>query len=169
MAMLVLLLVISPWGRGNNSNPILWGQGIQCRDSSDSCTIENLSFCLQTPREMFLVGSLVVLCGLLAHSTAQLAGLPLPLGQGPPLPLNQGPPLPLNQGQLLPLAQGLPLAVSPALPSNPTDLLAGKFTDGESMTVPFRGCSSVCVCVCVCVCEHVCLSISNLAIPGRQV
>lgn len=89
---------------------------------------------------MFLVGSLVVLCGLLAHSTAQLAGLPLPLGQGPPLPPNQGPPLPLNQGlplplnqgQLLPLAQGLPLAVSPALPSNPTNLLAGKFTDALS-------------------------------------
>ncbi|XP_021012382.1 BPI fold-containing family A member 1 isoform X2 [Mus caroli] len=56
---------------------------------------------------MFLVGSLVVFCGLLAHSTAQLAGLPLPLGQGLPLPLNQ------------------------ALPSNPTDL-AGKFTDALS-------------------------------------
>ncbi|XP_034352404.1 BPI fold-containing family A member 1 [Arvicanthis niloticus] len=64
---------------------------------------------------MFLVGSLVVLCGLLAHGTAQLAGLPLPLGQGLPLPLGQG----------------LPLAVSPALPSNPTDL-ARSFTDAVS-------------------------------------
>lgn len=73
---------------------------------------------------MFLVGSLIVLCGLLAQSTAQLAGLPLPLGQGLPLPLDQGLPLPLGQG--------LPLAVSPALPSNPTDLLAGSFTDALS-------------------------------------
>lgn len=118
---------------------------MQCTESSAIHTTENLSFCLQTPREMFLVGSLVVLCGLLAQSTAQLAGLPLPLGQGLPLPLNQGPPLPLNQGPPLPLGQGLPLAVSPALPSNPTDLLAGKFTDGESMAVPFRGCLHVCL------------------------
>lgn len=72
---------------------------------------------------MFLVGSLVVLCGLLAQSTAQLAGLPLPLGQGLPLPLGQGLPLPLGQG--------LPLAVSPALPSNPTDL-AGNFANALS-------------------------------------
>lgn len=107
---------------------------MQCRESSDIHTTENLSFCLQTPREMFLVGSLVVLCGLLAQSTAQLAGLPLPLGQGLPLPLGQGLPLPLGQG--------LPLAVSPALPSNPTDL-AGNFANGESVTTPFRGCSHV--------------------------
>ncbi|XP_028744838.1 BPI fold-containing family A member 1 [Peromyscus leucopus] len=73
---------------------------------------------------MFLVGSLVVLCGLLAQSSAQLAGLPLPLGQGLPLPLNQGLPLPLGQG--------LPLAVTPVLPSNPTGHLAGSFTDALS-------------------------------------
>lgn len=81
---------------------------------------------------MFLVGSLVVLCGLLAQSTAQLAGLPLPLGQGLPLPLNQGLPLPLDQGLPLPLGQGLPLPVSPALPSNPTDPLAGNFANALS-------------------------------------
>ncbi|KAL1765272.1 BPI fold-containing family A member 1 [Sigmodon hispidus] len=75
-------------------------------------------------QEMFLVGSLVVLCGLLAQSSAQLAGLPLSLGQGLPLPLSQGLPLPLNQG--------LPLAVTPALPSNPTGHLAGSFTDALS-------------------------------------
>ncbi|XP_050999507.1 BPI fold-containing family A member 1 [Acomys russatus] len=54
---------------------------------------------------MLLVGSLVVLCGLLAQSTAQLAGLPLSQNQG------------------------LPLAVTPELPSNPTNHLAGSFTN----------------------------------------
>lgn len=65
---------------------------------------------------MFLVGNLVVLCGLLAQSSAQLAGLPLPLGHS----------------LSLPLSQDLPLAVSPALSSNPTDHLAGRFTDALS-------------------------------------
>ncbi|XP_035292543.1 BPI fold-containing family A member 1 [Cricetulus griseus] len=73
---------------------------------------------------MFLVGSLVVLCGLLAQSSAQLAGLPLPLGQGLSLPLDQSLPLPLDQG--------LPLPVTPGLLSNPTDHLAGSFTDALS-------------------------------------
>ncbi|CAO2578204.1 BPI fold-containing family A member 1 [Lemmus lemmus] len=73
---------------------------------------------------MFLVGSLVVLCGLLAQSSAQLAGLPLPLGQGLPLPLDQGLPLPLDQG--------LPLPLNQDLPSNPTGHLAGSFTDALS-------------------------------------
>ncbi|EGV98819.1 Protein Plunc [Cricetulus griseus] len=75
-------------------------------------------------QEMFLVGSLVVLCGLLAQSSAQLAGLPLPLGQGLSLPLDQSLPLPLDQG--------LPLPVTPGLLSNPTDHLAGSFTDALS-------------------------------------
>ncbi|KAK7796806.1 hypothetical protein U0070_014933 [Myodes glareolus] len=62
---------------------------------------------------MFLVGSLVVLCGLLARVQPRCSR-PLPLGQGLPSPLDQG------------------------LPSNPTGHLAGSFTDGESMTVSFR-------------------------------
>ena len=75
---------------------------------------------------MLLVGSLVVLCGLLAQSSAQLAGLPLPLGQGLPLPQDQG------------------------LPSDPTGHLAGSFTDGESMTVSFRVCVDACLCLYMC-------------------
>ncbi|XP_008833061.1 BPI fold-containing family A member 1-like [Nannospalax galili] len=73
---------------------------------------------------MFLIGSLVVLCGLLAQTTAQVAGLPLPLGHGLPLPVGQGLPLPVDQG--------LPFAATPALPSNPTDHLAGSFTGALS-------------------------------------
>ncbi|KAH0509299.1 BPI fold-containing family A member 1 [Microtus ochrogaster] len=65
---------------------------------------------------MLLVGSLFVLFGLLAQSSAQLAGLPLPLGQGLPLPQDQRLSLPLNQG----------------LPSDPTGHLAGSFTDALS-------------------------------------
>nr|XP_004668147.1 BPI fold-containing family A member 1 [Jaculus jaculus]XP_045013311.1 BPI fold-containing family A member 1 [Jaculus jaculus] len=57
---------------------------------------------------MLQIQSLVVLCGLLAQTRAQLDSLPLSLGQG------------------------LPLAVTPALPSNPTDHLAGSFTDALS-------------------------------------
>ncbi|KAF7472689.1 BPI fold-containing family A member 1 [Marmota monax] len=56
---------------------------------------------------MFPTGALVVFCGLLAHATAQLAGLPVPLD--PILPLDQ----------------------SPALPSNPQDL-AGSLTGALS-------------------------------------
>ncbi|XP_041526869.1 BPI fold-containing family A member 1-like [Microtus oregoni] len=65
---------------------------------------------------MFLVGSLIVLYGLLAQSSAQLAGLPLPLGPGLPLPLGPGLPLPQDQG----------------LPSDPTGHLPGSFTDALS-------------------------------------
>ncbi|KAM4841828.1 BPI fold-containing family A member 1 [Thomomys bottae] len=51
---------------------------------------------------MFQIGSFVIFCGLLAQTSAQLQGLPLPMGQG------------------------LPLPGTPVLPSNPTDL-AGSF------------------------------------------
>ncbi|XP_077907749.1 BPI fold-containing family A member 1 isoform X1 [Ictidomys tridecemlineatus] len=55
---------------------------------------------------MFPTGALVVFCGLLAHATAQLAGLPVPLDPGLPVPVD---PIALE-------------AQSPALPSNPQDL-----------------------------------------------
>ncbi|XP_013369267.1 PREDICTED: BPI fold-containing family A member 1 isoform X2 [Chinchilla lanigera] len=66
---------------------------------------------------MFQIGGLIVLCGLLAQSTAQLGGLPLPLGQVVPLPLDQG----------------LPLSVTPAVPLKPKDpagSLNGALTNG---------------------------------------
>ncbi|XP_012610094.2 BPI fold-containing family A member 1 [Microcebus murinus] len=56
---------------------------------------------------MFSIGGLLVFCGLLAQTTAQLGALPLPVGQA------------------------LPLAVTPALPSGPTDLAKG-LTSGLS-------------------------------------
>ncbi|XP_062930846.1 BPI fold-containing family A member 1 [Cynocephalus volans] len=59
---------------------------------------------------MFQIGGLLVFCGLLAQTTAQLAGLPLPLNQA------------------------LPLAVTPALPSSPTDL-AGSLTGALSSSL----------------------------------
>lgn len=55
---------------------------------------------------MFHIGSLVVLCGLLAPTTALLEALPTPLGQT------------------------LPLAVTPALAPSPPDL-AGSLTGGK--------------------------------------
>ncbi|XP_045018516.1 BPI fold-containing family A member 1 [Bubalus bubalis] len=56
---------------------------------------------------MFQIGSLVVLCGLLAQTTAQLEALPVPLGQT------------------------VPLAVTPALAPSPPDL-AGSLTGALS-------------------------------------
>ncbi|EHB11311.1 Protein Plunc [Heterocephalus glaber] len=75
---------------------------------------------------MFQIGGLIVFCGLLAQTTAQLGG-------GLPLPLGQGVPLPLGQGQPLPLGQGLPLYVTPALSlkhEDPQGSLTGALTNG---------------------------------------
>ncbi|KAM6147839.1 BPI fold-containing family A member 1-like [Erethizon dorsatum] len=67
---------------------------------------------------MFQIGGLIVFCGLLAQSTAQLGGLPLPLGQGPALPLKHNNPAEsltgalsngLLSGGLLDILENLPL------------------------------------------------------------
>ncbi|XP_052581681.1 BPI fold-containing family A member 5-like [Peromyscus californicus insignis] len=89
---------------------------------------------------MFLVGSLLVLCGLLAQSSAQLAGLPLPLGQG--LPTSVGHCRPWHLGQNLPtsvgycrplhLGQSLPYGATPVISTYPTDYLARNFRDAFS-------------------------------------
>uniref|UniRef100_A0A8C8YPY8 BPI fold-containing family A member 1 n=1 Tax=Prolemur simus TaxID=1328070 RepID=A0A8C8YPY8_PROSS len=80
---------------------------------------------------MIPIGGLLVFCGLLTQTMAQLGALPLPLGQALPLPVDQSLPLPLGQSLPLPLGQALPLAVTPALPSSPTDLAKG-LTSGLS-------------------------------------
>ncbi|XP_004630873.1 BPI fold-containing family A member 1 [Octodon degus] len=66
---------------------------------------------------MFQIGALIVLCELLAQSTAQLGGLPLPQDQSLPLPLGQG----------------LPSYMTPSLPlkhKDPTGSLIGGLTSG---------------------------------------
>ncbi|XP_051000897.1 BPI fold-containing family A member 5-like [Acomys russatus] len=68
---------------------------------------------------MLLVGSLVVLCGLLAQSTAQLAGLPLPLSQD----------LPMGHCRSLHVGQSLPYGVTPVVASYPPGHLARNFRD----------------------------------------
>lgn len=85
---------------------------------------------------MFLAGSFIVLCGLLAQSTAQLAGLPYPLGQD--LPMSMGHCRSLHVGQTLPY-----YGVTPVVSTYPSDHLDRNFRDGESLTVSSR---YVCVC-----------------------
>nr|XP_021502905.1 BPI fold-containing family A member 5 isoform X2 [Meriones unguiculatus] len=68
---------------------------------------------------MFLVGSLIVLCGLLTQSTAQLAGLPMPLTYD--LPMSMG------HCRSLYLSQSLPYGVTPVVSTYPTDHLARNF------------------------------------------
>ncbi|KAL1765271.1 BPI fold-containing family A member 1 [Sigmodon hispidus] len=81
---------------------------------------------------MFLVGSLVVLCGLLAQSSAQLAGLPLSLGQGLPLPLSHDLPRSVGYCRPLHLGQSLPYGVTPVIPTYPTGHLDRNFRDAFS-------------------------------------
>ncbi|XP_035301935.1 BPI fold-containing family A member 5 [Cricetulus griseus] len=71
---------------------------------------------------MFLLGSLVVLCGLLAQSSAQLAGLHLPLNHD--LPMSVGHCRPLHLGQ------SLPYGMTPVISTYPTEHLARNFRDG---------------------------------------
>ncbi|XP_021049674.1 BPI fold-containing family A member 5 [Mus pahari] len=71
---------------------------------------------------MFLAGSLVVLCGLLAQSTAQLAGLPYPLGQD--LPMSMGHCRSLHVGQTLPY-----YGVTPVVSTYPSNHLDRNFRD----------------------------------------
>ncbi|XP_028631173.1 BPI fold-containing family A member 5 [Grammomys surdaster] len=71
---------------------------------------------------MFLIGSLVVLCGLLAQGTAQLAGLPYPLGQD--LPMSMGHCRSLHVGQTMPY-----YGVPPVVSTYPSEYLARNFRD----------------------------------------
>nr|BAB26730.1 unnamed protein product [Mus musculus] len=71
---------------------------------------------------MFLAGSFIVLCGLLAQSTAQLAGLPYPLGQD--LPMSMGHCRSLHVGQTLPY-----YGVTPVVSTYPSDHLDRNFRD----------------------------------------
>ncbi|XP_035292542.1 BPI fold-containing family A member 5 [Cricetulus griseus] len=71
---------------------------------------------------MFLLGSLVVLCGLLAQSSAQLAGMHLPLNHD--LPMSVGHCRPLHLGQ------SLPYGMTPVISTYPTEHLARNFRDG---------------------------------------
>ncbi|CAO2578198.1 BPI fold-containing family A member 5 [Lemmus lemmus] len=73
---------------------------------------------------MFLVGSLVVLCGLLAQSSAQLAGLPLPLGQN--LPISMGHYRPMH------LSPSPSYTVTPVVTTYPTHLIAANFKNAFS-------------------------------------
>lgn len=73
---------------------------------SSLASVPQWSFPQILSERMFHIGSLVVLCGLLAPTTALLEALPTPLGQT------------------------LPLAVTPALAPSPPDL-AGSLTGGK--------------------------------------
>lgn len=82
-----------------------WGGGRQWMGSS-LVSVPQWSFPQILSERMFQIGSLIVLCGLLAQTTALLETLPVPLDQN------------------------LPLAVTPALAPSPTDL-AGSLTGGK--------------------------------------
>ncbi|XP_017913209.1 PREDICTED: BPI fold-containing family A member 1 isoform X1 [Capra hircus] len=83
-----------------------WGGGRQWMGSS-LVSVPQWSFPQILSERMFQIGSLIVLCGLLAQTTALLETLPVPLDQN------------------------LPLAVTPALAPSPTDL-AGSLTGALS-------------------------------------
>lgn len=84
---------------------VCWGGGRQWMGSS-LVSAPQWSFPQILSERMFQIGSLIVLCGLLAQTTALLEALPVPLDQN------------------------LPLAVTPALAPSPTDL-AGSLTGGK--------------------------------------
>uniref|UniRef100_A0A8C8YXR3 BPI fold-containing family A member 1 n=1 Tax=Prolemur simus TaxID=1328070 RepID=A0A8C8YXR3_PROSS len=65
---------------------------------------------------MIPIGGLLVFCGLLTQTMAQLGALPLPLGQALPLPVDQSLPLPLGQALPLPVDQALPLPLDTRRP-----------------------------------------------------
>lgn len=84
---------------------VCWGGGRQWMGSS-LVSVPQRSFPQILSERMFQIGSLVVLCGLLAQTTALLEALPVPLDQT------------------------VPLALTPALALKPTDL-AGSLTGGK--------------------------------------
>ncbi|XP_008833070.1 BPI fold-containing family A member 5-like [Nannospalax galili] len=73
---------------------------------------------------MFLIGSLFALCGLLAQTTAYMAGQPLILSNSLPTCMDHCRPLPVGTG--------VPLTVAPGLYSYPSSHYARDFRDAFS-------------------------------------